>query len=308
MAKASRQAFGEAIALLGEKNENIVVLDADLSKSTQSKIFAAKFPDRFYEMGIQEANMIGVAAGMALSGKKPFICSFAVFITGRYDTIRMSLAYPKANVTIVGTHAGIGIGEDGNSQMGLEDVSIMRSLPNMIVLQPADEIETVEAIKFLTEYNGPAFLRLTRQKLDDVHGNDYKFEFGKADLLRQGSDVAIFASGGTVMHAVKAAEILEKEGVKASVVNFPTIKPIDKDFIVKTAKETGNIVTVEDHNIIGGLGSAVAEALAESGISVKFKRFGINDTFGESGTPEDLYAKYGLDAEGIKNSVKNFLK
>ncbi|MCA9449307.1 MAG: transketolase family protein, partial [Candidatus Omnitrophica bacterium] len=199
MAKATRQAFGEALAAVGEKNANVVALDADLAKSTMSKIFAEKFPDRFFEMGIQEANMIGAAAGLALSGKVPFCCSFACFITGRYDTIRISVAYPNANVRVIGTHAGIGIGEDGNSQMGLEDIGLMRGLPNMVVIQPADEEETKQVIDFLANgYEGPAYVRLTRQKLADVSPEGYKFQLGKGVVLRDGKDLTCIATGGTV--------------------------------------------------------------------------------------------------------------
>ncbi|KXK38938.1 MAG: 1-deoxy-D-xylulose-5-phosphate synthase [Candidatus Hinthialibacteria bacterium OLB16] len=224
MAKATRLAFGEALAEVGATNSRVVAFDADLSKSTMSSLFAKKFPDRFFEMGIQEANMIGAAAGMALSGKIPFICSFACFITGRYDMIRMSIAYSKAGVRVVGTHAGIGIGEDGNSQMGLEDVGLMRGLPNMIVLQPADELETRQMIQFLAnEYEGPAYIRLTRQNLPDVSPAGYQFKLGRSVILRNGKDVTCFASGGTVPGALQAAEQLAAEGIDVRVVNLSSI-------------------------------------------------------------------------------------
>jgi len=308
MAKATRQAFGEALAEIGATNPDIVVLDADLSKSTMSKLFAEKFPDRFFEMGIQEANMIGAGAGLALSGKIPFVCSFACFVTGRYDTIRISVAYSQAPVRIVGTHAGIGIGEDGNSQMGLEDIGLMRGLPHMTVIQPADEIETKEAIKYLANgHNGPAYIRLTRQKLDDVNPPDYKFELGKGHVLREGSHVTCIASGGTVGGALKAAEALNGEGIDVRVVNLSSIKPIDVNLIVKCAKETGKIFTVEDHNVIGGMGSAVCEVVAEHS-PAPVKRWGLPDVFGESGSPEALYAKYELDAAGIAKQLRAFLK
>jgi transketolase len=308
MAKATRQAFGEALAEAGATNPDIVVLDADLSKSTMSKLFAEKFPDRFFEMGIQEANMIGAGAGLALSGKIPFVCSFACFVTGRYDTIRISVAYSQAPVRIVGTHAGIGIGEDGNSQMGLEDIGLMRGLPHMTVIQPADEIETKEAIKYLANgHNGPAYIRLTRQKLDDVNPPDYKFELGKGHVLREGSHVTCIASGGTVGGALKAAEALNGEGIDVRVVNLSSIKPIDVNLIVKCAKETGKIFTVEDHNVIGGMGSAVCEVVAEHS-PAPVKRWGLPDVFGESGSPEALYAKYELDAVGIAKQLRAFLK
>jgi transketolase len=308
MAKATRQAFGEALAEAGETNPNVVAFDADLAKSTMSVLFAKKFPERFYEMGIQEANMIGAAAGMALSGKIPFICSFACFITGRYDTIRMSVAYSRAGVKIVGTHAGIGIGEDGNSQMGLEDVGLMRGLPNMMVLQPADELETKQMIRYLAnEYTGPAYIRLTRQVLADVSPQGYQFKPGKSVILRDGKGVTCFASGGTVQGAMQAAEKLATEGISVRVVNLSSIKPIDVETIVKCAKETKKVFTVEDHNVIGGMGSAVCEVLAEN-CPALVKRWGLLDRFGESGSPESLYAKYELDGEGIARRLKEFVK
>ena len=306
MAVATRKSFGQALLELGGKDERIVVLDADLAKSTMSKLFAEKYPDRFFEMGISEANMIGVGAGLALSGKKPFICSFACFVTGRYDTIRISVAYSESPVRIVGTHAGIGIGEDGNSQMGLEDIGLMRGLPNMRVIQPCDDIETKQAVAWMVENDVPCYIRLTRQNLEDINGQNYQFQFGKAVELVSGDDVTIIASGSTVHNAVKASEMLKKDGIKAAVVNIHTIKPIDSETIIKYAENTGHIVTVEDHNIIGGLGTAVAEVLASAGTG-KLTRHGLIDTFGESGTYADLYQKYQLDAQGISTVVKNSL-
>jgi len=303
---ATRKSFGEALLELGGRDESIVVLDADLSKSTMSKLFAAEYPDRFFEMGIQEANMIGVGAGLALAGKKPFICSFACFVTGRYDTIRISVAYAEAPVRIVGTHAGIGIGEDGNSQMGLEDIGLMRGLPHMHVLQPADDIETRQAVAWMAENDVPSYIRLTRQGLPDVNGPGYTFRFGKAVELASGGDVTIMASGGTVGHALDAAGLLAKDGVSAAVVNVHTIKPIDRDAVVKYAESTGIIVTVEDHNIYGGLGSAVAEVIAETGTG-RLVRHGLADTFGESAPSADLYRKYRLDAPGIAEVVREAL-
>lgn len=306
MAKSTRLAFGEILAELGELHPEIVVLDADLSKSTMSSLFAKKFPQRFFEMGIQEANMIGVSAGLALSGKIPYACSFACFITGRYDTIRISVAYTRANVRIIGTHAGIGIGEDGTTQMGLEDVSLMRSLPNFSVCQPSDEIETKELIKYSVKHKGPMYIRLTRQNLPNIFDNNYKFEFGKGVKLTDGNDAVIFATGALVGESLKAAEILQKDGINLRVVNIHTIKPIDKDLIIKSAKECGLVFTAEDHNIIGGLGSAVAEVLSEN-YPARVIRIGLNDTFGESGTPEALYKKYGFDSESLAKKIKSFL-
>ncbi|MAT39180.1 MAG: transketolase [Ectothiorhodospiraceae bacterium] len=301
--KATRVSFGEQLAALGETNPEIVVFDADLAKSTQSLMFGSKYPERFFEMGIQEQNMIGAAAGMATMGKKPFICSFSIFVTGRFETIRMSIAYADVPVTIVGTHCGIGIGEDGYSQMALEDISIMRSLANMTVIQPADDAETKAAVRFLAEYKHPAFLRLTRQGVEQVHGEDYTFEFGKADELKTGSDGVIFATGAVVYNALKAAEQLESEGVNLRVVNIHTIKPLDEEHIIRAAKETGFVLTIEDHSIIGGLGSAVAEVLSEHA-PTPMKRIGIYDTFGESGTPNGLYEKYKLDVKGLYEQIK----
>lgn len=303
---ATRKSFGQVLLELGGIDKDIVVLDADLSKSTMSKMFGDKYPDRFFEMGISEANMIGAGAGLALSGKKPFICSFACFVTGRYDTIRISVAYSEAPVRIVGTHAGIGIGEDGNSQMGLEDLGLMRGLPHMTVIQPADDRETRQAVRWMAENDVPSYIRLTRQNVEDVNGDGYTFEIGKAVELVQGSDITIMVSGGPVHHAVKAAELLKGGGISAGVVNIHTIKPIDRDAIVKYASSTGHILTVEDHNTTGGLGSAVAEVLAENGIG-KLTRHGLRDIFGESGTYEALYKKYRLDAGGIAAVVHETL-
>jgi transketolase len=307
MGKSTRLAFGETIAQLGEIYQNIVVLDADLSKSTMSNLFAKKFPDRFFEMGIQEANMIGISAGLALSGKVSYACSFACFITGRYDTIRVSVAYNKANVRIIGTHAGIGIGEDGTTQMGLEDVSLMRSLPNFSVCQPCDEIETRELIKYSVTHQGPMYIRLTRQNLDKIFDDNYQFEFGKGVQLTDGNDAVIFATGALVSEALKASQLLKSKDINLRVINIHTIKPIDKELVVKAAKECGIVFTAEDHNIIGGLGSAVAEVLSEN-YPAKLIRIGLPDVFGESGTPEALYKKYGFDSESLAQRIENQLK
>jgi len=304
---ATRKSFGETLLELGGIDKNIVVLDADLSASTMSKMFAAEYPERFFEMGIQEANMIGVGAGLALAGKKPFICSFACFVTGRYDTIRISVAYSEAPVRIVGTHAGIAIGEDGNSQMGLEDIGLMRGLPHMHVLQPADDIETRGAVRWMAENDVPSYIRLTRQNVKDVNGPDYTFEFGKAVELVSGGDITIMASGGTVGFAVDAAKLLKNDGINAAVANVHTIKPLDAEAVMKYAETTGHIVTVEDHNIIGGLGTAVAEVLAEAGTG-RLTRHGVKNTFGESGKPAELYRKYRFDTEGIASVVKEAIK
>jgi transketolase len=307
-AKATRDAFGEALAKMGEKNPNVVVLDADLAKSTKSEAFAKKFPDRFFEMGIAEANMIGTGAGLALAGKIPFICSFACFITGRYDQLRVSVAYSRANVRVVGSHAGIAVGDDGYSQQGLEDVAVMRSFPGMAVLQPADDLETEAMVEFLCRHQGPAYLRTTRQKLDRVNPDGYKFEFGKViELKPGGSDVVIFATGGEVGPAMNAAAALEKEGLKVGVANVHTIKPLDTQTVLRLAGQAKAVVAAEDHQVIGGLGSAIAETLADNGVGKKLLRIGLPDVFGESGAPDELLAKYKLDAKGIAEQVRNFV-
>lgn len=308
MAKvATRQAFGEALLELGGQNPNIVVMDADLAKSTMTCHFAEKYPDRFFECGIAEANMIGAGAGMALSGKIPFVCSFACFISGRYDTIRISVAYSQANLKIVGTHAGIGIGEDGYSQMGLEDLGMMRALPTFTVIHPADEAETKQAVAWAADHVGPVYFRFTRQKLADVNGDGYKFQVGKGVTLADGNDITLIATGGTVQHALAAKDLLAEKGVNARIVNIHTIKPIDEELIVKCAKETKGIMTVEDHSIIGGLGSAVCEVLSEHH-PAPVKRWGVLDVFGESGTSDDLYHAFKLDAEGITEAALDFSK
>lgn len=308
-AKATRDAFGEALAKLGEKYPEIVALDADLAKSTKSEIFAKKFPDRFFDMGIAEANMISTGAGLALAGKIPFICSFACFVTGRYDQIRISVAYSEANVRIVGSHAGVAIGDDGFSQMGLEDVALMRALPRMIVIQPADDLECEAAVEYLCRHKGPAFLRTTRQKLERVNKEGYKFELGKAVELRGGGkDAIILATGGEVGFSLQAAAQLEKEGLDVGVINIHTIKPIDKEAIVAAASRTKLMVTAEDHQVIGGLGSAVAEVMADAGVGKKLLRIGVQDEFGESGLPDDVLKHFKLDTAGIVEQVRSAIR
>ncbi len=306
--QATRDAFGEALARLGQTHPEIVALDADLASSTRSAVFGKKFPERFFQFGIAEQNMLGAAAGLALSGKIPFCCSFACFVAGRFETVKISVAYPNSNVRIVGSHAGVGIGEDGYSQQGLEDIALMRSLPNMAVIQPADDLETQGAVEYLVEvHKGPAFLRTTRQKLPRVNAPGYRFEFGKAVTLRDGTDLAIFATGGTVAQALLAADLLQKEsGISARVVNVHTLKPIDGASVEKAARECRRILSVEDHSIWGGLGSAVAEELAERGAGAKLLRSGLR-TFGESGSPSDLYRHFGLDAPGIARHARSLL-
>jgi transketolase len=305
---ATRDAFGKALAEIGERFPQVVALDADLAKSTKSEHFAKKFPERFFEMGIAEANMCATAAGLALAGKIPFACSFACFITGQFAEIRIAVAYSQAPVRLVGTHAGVAIGEDGHSQMGLEDIALMRTLPGMAVIQPADDLETAAAVEHLVKnVGGPAYLRLTRQKVDRVHADGYKFQFGKVDTLRAGDDVAILATGGPVKAALDAAEKLAGEGLSVRVVNVHTIKPLDADGIEKIARECGRIVTVEDHTVMAGMGGAVCEAVADRH-PVPVRRLGVQDVFGESGSPEDLIKKFGLDAESIAESTRAFCR
>jgi len=303
--KASRAAFGEALLDLGAREPRIVTVDADLSKSTMTAAFAKKYPDRAYNMGIAEANMVGVGAGLALTGKIPFVCSFACFVVGRFETIRISVAYTNANVKIVGTHSGIAIGEDGYSQMGLEDIACIRALPNVMIVQPADELETKQAIAYAVEHEGPIYLRLTRQNLDDVCPADYRFRPGTWLVLRPGADVTLIASGGTVANCVQAATILAGDGISAEVINAASIKPLDEDLLMRSAGKTGHVVTVEDHSIEGGLGGAVAETLGEL-LPTTLKRLGVRG-FGESGDAKGLYAKHGLDPAGIASSVRKFL-
>jgi transketolase len=305
MAKATRAAFGEALLELGAEDARIVTLDADLSKSTMTAGFARKFPDRAFNLGIAEQNAIGIAAGLALTGKVPFVCSFACFLVGRFETIRISVAYTNANVKMVGTHAGVAIGEDGYSQMGLEDVACLRALPNVPIIQPADELETRQAVAAAVEHDGPLYLRLTRQAMEPVCPPDYRFRLGTWLALRPGNDVTVIASGGPIANCLRAAALLEAQGIQAEIVNAASIKPLDEDLLARSAGKTGHVVTVEDHSIAGGLGGAVAETLAEV-LPTPLLRLGVRG-FGESGDPGGLYAKHNLDPTGIATSIRHFL-
>jgi Transketolase, C-terminal subunit len=305
VAKASRAAFGEALIDLGAKDERIVTLDADLSKSTMTAKFGKTYPGRAFNLGIAESNMIGIAAGLALTGRVPFACSFACFLVGRFETIRVSVAYTQSPVKLVGTHVGVAIGEDGYTQMGLEDIACLRSLPNIPIVQPADEIETKQAIAWAVEHPGPVYLRLTRQSLEPVHREGFRFQFGRAEVLRPGTDASILATGGTVWNALEAAKRLETEGIHAEVLNVATIKPLDEETLLRSAGKTGHVVTVEDHSVSGGLGGAVAELLSEV-MPTPLRKLGVTG-FGESGDQKGLYAKHGLDAAGIAASVRKFL-
>lgn len=304
---ATREAYGKALQKLGAENKDIVVLDADLAKSTKTGDFAKLFPERFFDMGVAEGNMLGTAAGLAAAGKIPFASSFAVFATGRaFEQIRNSIAYPALNVKIAATHAGISVGEDGASHQSVEDIAIMRVLPNMTVIVPADGTETDKAIRAAVGIKGPVYIRLGRLGLPVIFDENYQFTVGKATQLQEGKDVTIIACGLMVGQAQEAAAELAKEGIAARVLNMHTIKPVDKEAIAAAARETGAIVTAEEHSIIGGLGSAVAEVLAET-TPVPMERVGVKDTFGESGPPAELLEKYGLTAREIAAAVKRVL-
>lgn len=310
MAKiATREAYGKSLAKMGQENKNIVVLDADLSKSTKTAEFKKVCEDRFLNMGIAEGNMMAVAAGLASCGKIPFVSTFAMFAAGRgFEQIRNSICYPKLNVKVCATHAGLTVGEDGASHQAIEDISLMRSIPNMVVISPSDAIETEAAIEAIIKYNGPCYVRLGRSGVPEINTNsDYKFEIGKAVNLREGKDVCIIATGIMVDAALEAANTLSEEGIKATVLNIHTIKPIDEEAIVNAARKTGLIVTAEEHNIIGGLGSAVAETVTAN-YPVPVLRVGVKDTFGESGKPADLLKAYGLTSEDIVKAVKKGLE
>jgi transketolase len=305
MGTATREAYGQALKELAADN-NIVALEADLGKATKSIEFKKYAPERYFDMGIAEGDMIGTAAGLATCGKIPFASTFAMFAAGRaFEQIRNSVAYPNLNVKVVATHAGITVGEDGGSHQAIEDISLMRSIPNMVVLNPADAVEARKAIFAAKEYYGPVYIRLGRAATPEIHNEDYEFKIGKGEVLNTGNDVAIVATGIMVAKAMEAAETLKKEGINATVVNISTIKPIDKDLLVDVAKKTNKIVTVEEHSIIGGLGSAVAEVLIEE-YPVKIRRIGINDEFGRSASAEVLLEKYNLTTEHIVEIVKSF--
>ena len=306
--KPIRGAIGEELTELGRCNGNIVVLDADLSGSTKTSVFAKKFPDRFFNVGIAEQNMITTALGLSLTGKIPFAASFAVFATGRaYDQIRNSVCYQNANVKIIGAHGGITVGEDGASHQALEDITLMRGLPNMTVIVPSDYHQARQAVKFAAEHNGPVYIRSSRISVPSVYDENYKLTPYKADILKEGSDVSIFAAGDIISEVFKADEILNKNGINAEIINVPFIKPLDYNTIVESINKTKLRVTVESHSVIGGLGSAVAECLSEKAPN-KLIRIGVNDTFGQSGKPDELLKYYGLDGESIANRIIELIK
>lgn len=302
---ATRQSYGEELAKLGEENENIVVLDADLSTATKTEIFAKKFPDRFINVGIAEQNLMGISAGLSTFGKIPYASTFAVFAAGRaYEQIRNSIAYPNLNVKICATHAGITVGEDGATHQMLEDLSLMRGLPNMTVISPSDDTLTRWAVREISKINGPVYLRLSRMATPVIYEKSDNFEIGKGVQIGEGIDASIIATGVTVSEALKAQEILKENGVNVRVIDIHTIKPIDKELIIKCAKETKRIITVEDHNVIGGLGSAVCEVLSEE-YPTKVERMGIPDCFGRSGKADELMRYYKIDSTAIMNKIIN---
>lgn len=305
---ATRDAYGDALVNLGKKRSDVVVLDADLSGSTKTSKFAKAFPDRFFNIGIAEQDMMGTAAGLAVGGKLPFVSTFAVFATGRaWEQVRQSICYPNLNVKVVASHAGVTVGEDGGSHQSVEDIAVMRVIPNMTVIVPADGIETTLAIEAAAEMKGPCYVRVGRNKVPVIFGPDYRFTIGKAHVFHEGKDAAIIACGLMTAEALAARELLAAEGINAGVINMASIKPLDKDAVVAAARRCGAIVTAEEHSIIGGLGGAVAEALAEAA-PVPMARIGVQDVFGTSGSGEGLLKHYGLSAADIAAAVKEVIK
>ena len=305
---ASRDSYGNALAELGTEHEDIVVLDADLAAATKTGVFKKAHPDRFIDCGIAECNMMGVAAGLAAAGKVPFASSFAMFAAGRaYEQVRNSIGYPHLNVKIGATHAGISVGEDGATHQCNEDIALMRTIPGMVVINPSDDIEARAAVRAAYEHEGPVYMRFGRLAVPVINDRpDYKFELGKGVILREGKDLTIIATGLPVNNCLEAAEKLAEDGIDAKVINIHTIKPLDEELVVAAAKETGKVVTVEEHSVIGGLGSAVSDVLPEKA-PTKLMKIGINDTFGESGPALELLKKYGLDTDGIYEKIKEFV-
>lgn len=306
--KATRESYGEALAELGEKYENLYVFDADLAAATKTGVFKKKYPERFFDCGIAEADMMGVAAGMAATGKIPFASTFAMFAAGRaYEIVRNSIGYPHLNVKIGATHAGISVGEDGATHQCNEDIALMRTIPGMTIINPADDVEARAAVEAAILHDGPVYLRFGRLAAPIFNDKEtYKFELGKGIELAEGTDITIIATGLMVSEALDAAKTLKEDGISARVINIHTIKPIDKDIIIKAAKETGKIVTVEEHSVIGGLGSAVCDVLSEN-YPVPVKKIGVNDEFGHSGPAVDLLKEFGLSSENIVKTVKEFI-
>ncbi len=305
--KSIRSAFGKALAEAGKINPNVVVLDADLACSTQTQIFAKEFPERFFDCGIAEQDMVTTAVGLSTTGKIPFASSFAVFATGRaYDQVRNSICYPNFNVKIVGTHGGVTVGEDGASHEALEDISLMRGLPNMSVFVPADCNECAQIIKYASEHKGPMYIRVPRSNVCDVYEGNYKFDFNKAQVLQDGTDATIFTNGETVAEAIEAVNELTKDGYSIGIVSVPVVKPIDAETIINQAKKSKFVITIENHSVIGGLGSAVCEVLSESHPTI-VHRIGVNDKFGQTGKAEELLDCYGLSANKLKEAIKHYI-
>ena len=306
---ATRDSYGNALVELGKEHDDLIVLDADLAGATKTGVFKKAFPERHWDVGIAEANMAGIAAGVAASGKVPFMSSFAMFAAGRaYEQVRNAIGYPHLNVKIGATHAGISVGEDGATHQCLEDLALMREIPGMVVINPADDVEARAAVKAAYEYVGPVYLRFGRLAVPVFNDEEtYQFEIGKGIVLKEGIDVTIFATGLCVNETIEAEKLLAADGINAEIINIHTIKPIDRELVVQSAAKTGKVVTVEEHSVIGGLGSAVCEVLCEEA-PTKVLRIGVNDTFGESGPAVELIHKYGLDAEGIYKKVKAFVK
>ena len=304
---ATRDSYGNALVELGKEHENLVVLDADLAAATKTGVFKKVFPERHIDCGIAECNMMGVAAGLATTGKVPFASSFAMFAAGRaFEQIRNSIGYPKLNVKIGATHAGISVGEDGATHQCNEDIALMRTIPGMVVINPSDDVEARVAVKAAYEHEGPVYLRFGRLAVPVINDReDYKFELGKGVVLREGKDITLIATGLPVAETLEAAEKLAADGIDAKVINIHTIKPLDEELIVEAAKETGKVVTIEEHSVIGGLGSAVCDVLSEKA-PTKVLKIGINDTYGESGPAVELVKKYGLDAESIYKKINEF--
>ncbi len=306
---ATRESYGNALVELGKAHDDLIVLDADLAGATKTGTFKKVFPDRHIDCGIAEANMAGIAAGLATCGKVPFMSSFAMFAAGRaFEQVRNSIGYPHLNVKIGATHAGISVGEDGATHQCNEDIALMRTIPGMVVINPCDDIEAKAAVKAAYEYEGPVYLRFGRLAIPVINNEaDYKFEIGKGIVMKEGSDVTIVATGLCVCEALEAAKSLEKDGINAEVINIHTIKPIDKELIIASAKKTGKVVTVEEHSVIGGLGSAVCDVLSEN-LPTPVYKIGVNDTYGESGPAKELLVKYGLTHENIYEKTRAFVK
>lgn len=303
-----RKAFGKTLAEIGELNEKIIVMDADLACSTQTKIFADKFPDRFFDCGIAEQNMLATAAGLASEGKIPFVASFAVFVTGRtYDQIRNGICYPNFNVKIVGTHGGVTVGEDGATHQALEDISLMRGLPHMTVIVPADCKECQEAIKYAALHEGPTYIRIPRSNVPDIFDENYSFNIHKAVVVEEGTDVSVFTNGETLAEVLLAEEELKKDNISLEVINVPVVKPLDFQTVIESVKKTKLAITVENHSIIGGLGSAICETLADK-LPSKVYRIGVNDEFGQSGKAEELIEYYGLDSKTLAKRIRAIIK